>query len=183
MAAGPRHQCAGNPDVGERTAELLAARFGSIAALMQASGMRSIRSRVSALSSPRASPITSRLSPIASRSSASGGWFTMSDSRQQTACGSLDGLTIVLTGKLESLTRPDAEERLRRAGANVTGSVSKKTSLVVAGDDAGVRPIARGTWGTYYWRRRNAQIAGWRAFGPRLERARIAREWLHDSIA
>ena len=43
----------------------------------------------------------------------------------------------MLTGRLEALTRPQAEERLRQAGANVTGSVSKKTSYVVAGEDAG----------------------------------------------
>jgi DNA ligase (NAD+) len=49
----------------------------------------------------------------------------------------LDGMTLVLTGKLNTMTRPDAELRLRRAGANVTGSVSKKTTLVVAGEDAG----------------------------------------------
>nr|MBA2277340.1 NAD-dependent DNA ligase LigA [Chloroflexia bacterium] len=49
----------------------------------------------------------------------------------------LDGLTIVLTGRLTELTRPEAEERLRRAGANVTSSVSKKTSAVIAGEDAG----------------------------------------------
>jgi DNA ligase (NAD+) len=35
------------------------------------------------------------------------------------------------------LTRPEAEERLRNAGANVTGSVSRKTNLVIAGADAG----------------------------------------------
>jgi DNA ligase (NAD+) len=49
----------------------------------------------------------------------------------------LSGLTFVLTGRLEKLTRPQAEEFLRRAGANVAGSVSKKTSYVVAGEDAG----------------------------------------------
>ena len=49
----------------------------------------------------------------------------------------LDDLTVVLTGRLESLTRGEAEQRLRRLGANVTGSVSKKTSVVVAGEEAG----------------------------------------------
>jgi DNA ligase (NAD+) len=46
-------------------------------------------------------------------------------------------LTLVLTGRLETMTRPAAEEQLRRAGANVTSSVSKKTSAVIAGADAG----------------------------------------------
>jgi DNA ligase (NAD+) len=43
----------------------------------------------------------------------------------------------VLTGRLENMTRTEAEAALRRAGANVAGSVSKKTSAVFAGDDAG----------------------------------------------
>lgn len=49
----------------------------------------------------------------------------------------LEGLTLVLTGKLEQYTRPNAEAALREAGATVTGSVSKKTSAVIAGADAG----------------------------------------------
>jgi DNA ligase (NAD+) len=49
----------------------------------------------------------------------------------------LAGKTFVLTGRLAMLTRPQAEERLRRAGASVTGSVSKKTSYVVAGEEPG----------------------------------------------
>lgn len=49
----------------------------------------------------------------------------------------LSGLTVVLTGKLEKLTRNQAKEKLQNLGANVAGSVSKKTSLVVAGSDAG----------------------------------------------
>ncbi|MEZ4520884.1 MAG: NAD-dependent DNA ligase LigA [Thermomicrobiales bacterium] len=48
-----------------------------------------------------------------------------------------DGLTVVLTGRLEQLTRDDATNLLKRAGARVTSSVSSKTSLVVAGEDAG----------------------------------------------
>ncbi len=49
----------------------------------------------------------------------------------------LSGKTVVLTGKLESLTRTQAKEKLLRLGANVAGSVSKKTDLVIAGADAG----------------------------------------------
>lgn len=49
----------------------------------------------------------------------------------------LSGMTVVLTGKLEQMTRNEAKEKLQNLGAKVTGSVSEKTSLVVAGSDAG----------------------------------------------
>lgn len=49
----------------------------------------------------------------------------------------LAGLTVVLTGKLERLTRNEAKEKLQDLGAKVTNSVSKKTDIVVAGTDAG----------------------------------------------
>ncbi|EHI76579.1 DNA ligase [Streptococcus sp. oral taxon 058 str. F0407] len=49
----------------------------------------------------------------------------------------LSGLTVVLTGKLERLTRSEAKSKLESLGAKVTGSVSKKTDLVVVGADAG----------------------------------------------
>ena len=49
----------------------------------------------------------------------------------------LSGLTVVLTGKLERMKRSEAKAKLESLGANVAGSVSKKTHLVVAGSDAG----------------------------------------------
>lgn len=53
------------------------------------------------------------------------------------ADAALSGLTVVLTGKLDRLTRSEAKSKLENLGAKVTGSVSKKTDLVVAGADAG----------------------------------------------
>ena len=49
----------------------------------------------------------------------------------------LSGETVVLTGTLSKLTRNDAKARLQALGAKVSGSVSSKTSFVVAGDAAG----------------------------------------------
>ena len=53
------------------------------------------------------------------------------------ADAALSGLTVVLTGKLERLKRSEAKSKLESLGAKVTGSVSTKTNLVVAGADAG----------------------------------------------
>jgi DNA ligase (NAD+) len=55
----------------------------------------------------------------------------------ETAASELSGKTIVFTGTLESMTRPEAKARAEAMGAKVTDSVSKKTDLVVLGTDAG----------------------------------------------
>ena len=57
--------------------------------------------------------------------------------QKKTEDTSLEGLTFVLTGTLTTLTRSEATQRLKDKGAKVTGSVSKKTSYVVAGEAAG----------------------------------------------
>ena len=53
------------------------------------------------------------------------------------AAGPLDGQTAVLTGTLSAMTRDEAKARLEALGAKVSGSVSKKTSFLVAGESAG----------------------------------------------
>ncbi|WP_117276805.1 NAD-dependent DNA ligase LigA [Streptococcus intermedius] len=57
--------------------------------------------------------------------------------KKVSADAALSGLIVVLTGKLERLNRSEAKAKLESLGAKVTSSVSKKTSLVVAGADAG----------------------------------------------
>lgn len=54
-----------------------------------------------------------------------------------TAGRPLSGKTFVLTGKLAAMSRDEAGDRIRELGGTVTGSVSKNTDCVVAGDDAG----------------------------------------------
>ncbi|TDL86474.1 NAD-dependent DNA ligase LigA [Vibrio vulnificus] len=61
------------------------------------------------------------------------------------------GKTIVLTGKLHQLTRNEAKEKLEALGANVAGSVSKKTDLVVAGEDAGSKLAKAESLGVMVW--------------------------------
>jgi DNA ligase (NAD+) len=57
--------------------------------------------------------------------------------RERAAPGPLTGKTFVLTGTLPNLTRERASELILAAGGKVSGSVSKKTDYVVAGDEAG----------------------------------------------
>ncbi|QNK50049.1 NAD-dependent DNA ligase LigA [Brevibacterium sp. PAMC23299] len=61
------------------------------------------------------------------------------------------GKTVVLTGKLHQLTRNEAKEKLEALGANVAGSVSKKTDLVVAGEDAGSKLAKAESLGVMVW--------------------------------
>lgn len=60
---------------------------------------------------------------------------------------SLNGFTFVLTGALQTMTRDEARERLQKLGARVTGSVSKKTHVVVAGEHPGSKADKAATLG------------------------------------
>ncbi|MBW3551318.1 MAG: NAD-dependent DNA ligase LigA, partial [Proteobacteria bacterium] len=68
-----------------------------------------------------------------------------------TVAGPLDGQTVVLTGTLSALTREDAKARLEALGAKVAGSVSKKTSFVVAGEAAGSKLAKAEELGVEVW--------------------------------
>jgi DNA ligase (NAD+) len=59
------------------------------------------------------------------------------DEPQAQASAKLAGLTFVLTGTLPTLSRDEAKDRIEAQGGKVSGSVSKKTHFVVAGDEAG----------------------------------------------
>jgi DNA ligase (NAD+) len=126
--------------VGERAARLLADRFGSLDALMSASteevgaigGIGEIvaQSVVDFFAEPRNREIVAKLA-------AAGVQLADPRGEGEQRAGHLIGKTFVLTGRLDTMSRAEAEERLRQAGATVAGSVSKKTAYVVAGEDAG----------------------------------------------
>ena len=71
--------------------------------------------------------------------------------RAAASAGPLDGRTVVLTGSLESMSRDEAGERLEALGAKVSGSVSKKTHLVVAGEAAGSKLAKAQELGIEVW--------------------------------
>ena len=123
--------------VGERTAGLLAAHFGSIDALMAASqeeltGVNEVGPKVAeAIAEFFAEP---RNVTLVENLKAAG---VMMTAEKRITTTTFEGMTFVLTGTLPTLTREQAKEKIESAGGKVSGSVSKKTSYVVAGEEAG----------------------------------------------
>jgi DNA ligase (NAD+) len=128
----------GIPFVGERTAQLLAEAFGNLDAIRHADreqlqtveevGPKVADSIVRFFEEPRNSELVERLREA-------GLQFHYSAPKRESAL--LAGKTFVLTGTLPSLTRDEAKARIEAAGGKVSGSVSRKTSYVVAGEEAG----------------------------------------------
>jgi len=123
--------------VGERTAELLAQEFGSIEALEAATTeelerVEEVGPRISAairefFTRPANLELVEALKEA--------GVDMTAEKKQRST--QLAGLTFVLTGTLPTLTRDEAKRRIEAAGGKTAGSVSKKTSYVVAGEEAG----------------------------------------------
>jgi len=123
--------------VGERTAELLAENFGSIDAIIAANA--SELEHVEEVGPRISEAILEFFSRIANRELVAklkqAGVDVTAEKKQRSA--QLAGLTFVLTGTLPNLTRDEAKQRIEAAGGKTLGSVSKKTSYVVAGVEAG----------------------------------------------
>jgi DNA ligase (NAD+) len=123
--------------VGERTAELLGAEFGSMDALMAATAEE--LERVEEVGPRISESIMEFFSRAANRELVQrlkdAGVDMTAEKKQRSA--QLAGLTFVLTGTLPTLTREEAKQRIEAAGGKTAGSVSKKTSYVVAGEEAG----------------------------------------------
>ena len=132
FALGLRH-------VGEKAAAILAARFRTLDALAAASeedlqtaeevGPATAAAVASYFRHPRHRELIERLRRH--------GVNFVSGAPERPREGPLAGKTVVITGTLAGVTREEAAERLAAAGAKVTGSVSKKTDLLLAGEEAG----------------------------------------------
>jgi len=123
--------------IGERTAQLLAEEFGSMDALMAASQeelerVNEVGPRVSQAIREFFDEETNR--KLVEHLREAGLTFTAEKRKKSSE---LEGLTFVLTGTLPNLSREDAKAKIEAAGGRVSGSVSKKTSYVVAGEEAG----------------------------------------------
>ena len=124
--------------VGVRTAVLLAEAFGSLDAIMQADietlqqaeevGPKVAQSIHEFFREPRNVELVERLREVR---------LKFDHPKKIKKTGPFEGLTFVLTGTLPSMTREQATEHIEAGGGKVSGSVSKKTSYVVAGEEAG----------------------------------------------
>jgi DNA ligase (NAD+) len=124
--------------VGKTVAVLLARRFGTMRALMEAgeaeiNAVPGVGPTIAA--AVRAFFEEERNLDLIGRLGQAG--VSMVEPRAATAGGALEGKTYVLTGTLPTLSRSQATEMIEAAGGRVAGSVSKKTDAVVAGEDAG----------------------------------------------
>jgi DNA ligase (NAD+) len=132
LALGIRH-------VGEKAAATLARRFGSLDALMAAGedelqtveeiGPNTAKALLAWFSHPRQRELVEKLRGH--------GVNFVSRDRRPSGEGPLVGRTVVITGALPGIARGEAARRLEAAGAKVSGSVSRKTDYVLAGESAG----------------------------------------------
>ena len=137
FALGIRH-------TGSETARLLAERFGDLDAILDAGeeALQEVEGVGPVVARSIARWAERELNrDIVRRLRAAG--VNMAGDVVEPASDLLTGLSVVITGKLDSMTRGDAEARAKDAGASVTGSVSKKTDFLVTGADPGGSKLTR----------------------------------------
>ncbi len=142
--------------VGEKAAKIVSEEFGTMEAVMATTeeqlvaiheiGDKMASSLVEYFSNEDARAVIERLAEI-------GVNMTYKGKKIEVAVGDnpFAGKTIVLTGKLEQLTRNEAKAKIEELGGIVTGSVSKKTDLVIAGADAGSKLTKAEQLGIEVW--------------------------------
>lgn len=138
----------GIPNVGKAAAKTLLNHFGSIDALEQADmeqllavediGEISAKAIMDFFADPATKEMIARLKEAG---------VNMQMHRQEGADTVLEGITFVITGTLPSMSRKEAAELIERHGGKVTGSVSKKTGYLVAGENAGSKLDKAGALG------------------------------------
>lgn len=146
--------------VGEKAAKIVSEQFGSMEAVMAATeeqlvaiyeiGDKMASSLVEYFSNDDARAVIERLAEV-------GVNMTFKGKKVEVVVGDnpFAGKTIVLTGKLEQLTRNEAKAKIEELGGTVTGSVSKKTDLVIAGEDAGSKLAKADQLGIEVWNEEN----------------------------
>ncbi len=128
--------------VGQKAAKLLANHFGSMEAIMAASveeicliegfGEIMAHSVVTFFSLPQSRELVERLTQLG---------INMTAQRDEMVDSRFVGMTFVLTGTLPTLKRDEASAMIEKFGGKTSGSVSKKTSIVLAGEDAGSKLV------------------------------------------
>jgi DNA ligase (NAD+) len=132
----------GLPGIGWVNATAIAEHFGSIDALLEADAERI--TEVDGIGPVLAESLREELADDAvleliSRLRERGLRFELSEAERRAEGGRLEDKTFVLTGTLPSLSRDQATKLIRAAGGKVTGSISKKTDYLVAGDSPGTK--------------------------------------------
>lgn len=142
--------------VGEKAARILSEEFGDMKSLAEATqeqltavheiGDKMADSVVRYFDNEEVQELISRLEQLGVNLTYTGKKVDLSNLNHV-----FTGKTVVLTGKLEQLTRQEAKEKIEQVGGTVSGSVSKKTDILIAGEDAGSKLDKARTLGIPIW--------------------------------